>query len=64
MFHEYPDIMSVKQAAAALQVCTKSIYKLVNENIIPVVRIGKKILIPKYALVRYIQSAQYTVNHT
>lgn len=64
MFKEYPEVMSVKQAAEALHICTKSIYRLVNENIIASVRIGKKILIPKYALVRYLQSAQYQIKNT
>ena len=64
MFHEYSDVLSVKEAAEALHVCTKSVYKLVNKRVIASVRVGKKILIPKYALVRYLQAAQYGINNT
>lgn len=64
MFHEYPDVMSVKQAAQALHVCTKSVYRLVNDRVIASVRVGKKILIPKYALVQYLQSARYQIKNT
>lgn len=64
MLSEYPDVMSVKQAAEALHVCPKSVYRLARENKIGTVKVGRKILIPKFALVMYLKSAQYKINNT
>ncbi len=64
MFRDYPDIMSVKQVANALHICDKSVYKLVNDNIIASRRIGRKIIIPKFALISYVKSAQYQIYNT
>ena len=63
MFSEYPDVLSVVQAAEALHVCKKSVYRLVNEKRLGSVKVGRKILIPKYSLVMYLKSAQYTINN-
>ena len=62
MLNDYPDVMSVKQAAEALHICTKSVYRLIKENKIASLNVGRKIIIPKYALIMYLRSAQYTIN--
>ena len=61
MFREYPDIMTVPDAAEALRISVKSVYQLVHNNTLGSKRIGRKILIPKICLIQYVRSAQYTV---
>ena len=61
MFREYPDIMTVPDAAEALRISVKSVYQLVRNNTLGSKRIGRKILIPKICLIQYVRSAQYTV---
>ncbi len=61
MFEDYPDILTVRKTAEALGVCTSSIYRLVREHSLGCKRIGRKIIIPKIALITYVRSAQYTV---
>lgn len=61
MFNNYPDILTVEQAAAALGVCKNSIYRLVRERVLGCKRIGRKILIPKVCIQAYARSALHTV---
>lgn len=61
MFKEYPDILTVKQVAQALQISENSAYRLIHCNAIGHKRIGRKIIVPKRCLVDYVLSARYTV---
>lgn len=62
MFNNYPDVLTVHQAAEALGICEASVYRLINERVIGCRRVGRKILIPRICLVDYINSARYTVS--
>lgn len=57
MFKEYPDVMTCKQAAKALQIGMNKIYTLTNEGKIKNIKIGKKHLIPKQYLIEFVLSA-------
>lgn len=59
MFKDYPDVMSVQQAAEALGICTASMYQLLREKTIGSRKVGRKILVPKVCLIDYINSARY-----
>lgn len=61
MFHEYPDILTVRQLAQALRISENSAYKLIHERAIGCKRVGRKILVPKQCLIDYVRSARYTV---
>lgn len=61
MFHEYPDILTVRQLAQALGISANSAYKLVHQREIGCKRVGRKILVPKQCLIDYVRSARYTV---
>ena len=50
MFQEYPDILTPVQASKALRIGTKTFYSLIRERKLGHIRIGKKILVPKYCL--------------
>ena len=59
MFRSYPDVMTVKQLAAALGIGINKAYEIVNDGTINSRRIGRRILIPKLYLVDYIQQTRY-----
>ena len=57
MFRSYPDVMTVKQLAAALGIGINKAYEIVNDGTINSKRIGR--MIPKLYLVDYIQQTRY-----
>ena len=59
MFRSYPDVMTVKQLAAALGIGINKAYEIVNDGTINSKRIGRRILIQKLYLVDYIQQTRY-----
>jgi len=61
MLNNYPDVLTVQQAAQALGVCEASVYRMVKERAFGSRRVGRKILIPKVCLIDYLNSARYTV---
>lgn len=63
MFNNYPDVLTVDEAAKALGISRNSVYKLVKSLTIGSIRVGKKILIPKMCLIDYIQSARFKVTN-
>ena len=52
---EYPDIMTVGEMSRALGVSTKTGYKLVRENRIEYLKVGRSYRIPKAHLLSYMQ---------
>lgn len=54
MLKDYPDALTVSQAARILQVSTKSLYKLIHSGKIRAVKIGKTHRIPKIKLIEYL----------
>lgn len=55
MFNEYPDVLTAAQAAKALRVGIKTIYSLTRERKLGHLRIGNKIIIPKYSLIEFLR---------
>ncbi len=49
-----PEVLSVDQASALLHVGRNSIYEAIRRGEFPAVRIGKRILIPRVALQRFL----------
>ena len=58
MFNDYPDVLSVTQAADALSICEASVYRMVKDRDIGSCRVGRRILIPKICLIDYLNSAR------
>lgn len=61
MLKDYPDVLNVTQVAEILDVGEKSVYKLIHQNILGSVKIGKTYRIPKTALIQFLDSAKYSV---
>lgn len=52
---EYPDILTVEEMSKALGVSTKTGYKLVRENKIECMKVGRSYRIPKAHLLSYMR---------
>lgn len=55
VFRNYPDVVSVEQMSEMLQISTKTAYKLLREDRIVHFRFGKKIMIPKLHIMKYLK---------
>lgn len=56
MFKEYPDVVNVKVLGEMLGgISMKSVYKLLNQNKIGHLKIGRSFLIPKYHVIQYLK---------
>ena len=53
----YPMALTVQEVAEILRVCTKTVYKLIKENSIPSVKIGREIRVSKVRLIDYLQNS-------
>lgn len=53
-FRDLPDAMTPKEAADALRVSTKTIYKLLRTNTLPAIRVGREYRIAKSTLIGYL----------
>lgn len=54
MFNEYPDIITVEQLQKILNIGRNTAYKLLQDNKIRSVRIGKVHKIPKLNVIEYL----------
>ena len=55
MLSSYPSAMKAAEVAEVLRVSTKTVYKLVRENRIPSVKVGREIRIAKSELINYLR---------
>ena len=56
-FKDYPEIVSPKQIASMLHIGICSVYELLKEGEIHSKQIGKKYIIPKQAVIDYLNSS-------
>ena len=54
IFREYDDVVSVEDVMQMLHVGRSAVYKLLNEEKIKTVRIGKKFIIPKRSVIEFL----------
>ena len=52
---EYPDILTVEEMSRALDVSTKTGYKLIRENKIECIKVGRSYRIPKAQLLSFMR---------
>lgn len=57
MAPDEPVMLTVSQAAKLLQVSENHLYSLIAQNLVPHVRFGKLIRIPRWSLLQYIAAA-------
>ena len=63
MFDEYPEVLSVKNAAKALGISKKIMYLLVKDGEIGCKRVRSQILIPKIRLEAFMGTALMAVHN-
>lgn len=51
-----PLLLTVREAAKVLRIGKGTAYTLAGEGLIPVLRVGRRILVPREALLRWIES--------
>ncbi len=54
MFKDYPDVLTPGDLQKILRIGRNSTYKLLNENQIETIKIGKKYIIPKVNVINYL----------
>lgn len=54
MFQEYPDIITIVDLQAMLHIGRNAAYKLLQDNSIVSIRVGKKYIIPKASVASFI----------
>lgn len=54
MFEEYDDVLTIDETCTALHIGKNSLYKLLKNNTIKSIKVGKKYIIPKKYLIDFI----------
>ncbi len=60
MLSKYPDVVSVNELKEILRVGKNTIYKLLQDNTIKSIKIGKKYIIPKSSIINFLNTSEYT----
>jgi excisionase family DNA binding protein len=55
VFKEYPDVLDVKQVSKILGVSTKTVYRLLREDTLQSLKIGREFRIPKVNVMKYVK---------
>jgi len=64
MFQDYPDILTIPEIMAMLGIGKSSVYKLLQSNQIQHVRVGRKYIVPKQAVIGFLKSVWYNGQKT
>jgi excisionase family DNA binding protein len=59
MFRDYPDIVSIQDICSMLNLGRNSVYRLLKDDEIRHVRVGKKYVIPKDSITAFVTGAWY-----
>ena len=55
IFREYPDVLDVKQVSRILGVSAKTVYRLIKDDSISSLKVGREFRIPKVMLMKYMK---------
>ena len=58
MFENYPDVVSVDEAKEMLKIGKCAVYELLRNNRIKYIRLNRKYIIPKKAIIEFLDSAK------
>ena len=56
MFQNYPDVVTIEQLMQMLNIGKNKAYELIKNKRIQTVRIGKKYIIPKVAVIQFLSN--------
>lgn len=57
MFREYPDVLTPGDLQKMLHIGRNAVYKILNEKLIDTIKIGKKYIIQKVNVIKYLTAA-------
>lgn len=55
MFKDYPDVVTPQELQEMLHIGRNATYKILKERLIKTIRIGKKYIIPKVNVIKYLE---------
>jgi excisionase family DNA binding protein len=55
IFRDYPDVLNVKQVSQLLGVSTKTVYRLLREETLSSLKVGREFRIPKVNVMKYMK---------
>lgn len=58
MFKDYPDVVTPQELQKMLHIGRNATYKILKERLIETIRIGKKYIIPKVNVIKYLERNQ------
>lgn len=56
MFVDYPDVVTIDELQSMLHVGRNTAYKLLQDDMIKTLRIGKRYIIPKVSVINFVSS--------
>ena len=59
MLEKYKDVLGVEDLCEILGIGKNTAYKILKDNTIPNRRIGRKYIIPKCGLIKYLKNTDY-----
>ena len=54
MFKDYPDVLNVEDMSRILNISVKTVYKILQEQSVEYLKIGREYRIPKINLIKYL----------
>lgn len=58
MFSDYPDVVNIDDLTHMLNIGKNKAYELINTNTIQSIRVGRKIIIPKFRVIEFLQNVK------
>ena len=55
MLDNYPDVLTINDVMSILHIGRSKTYEMLKTNVIPNIRIGKKFVIPKKAMIDFLE---------
>ena len=55
MLDNYPDVLTINDVMSILHIGRSKTYEMLRTNVIPNIRIGKKFVIPKKAMIDFLE---------
>ena len=56
MFEDYPDVVTIDDLQAMLHIGRNTAYKILQDDLIKTMKIGKKYIIPKASVINFVAS--------
>lgn len=56
IFRDYPDVVTIYDLQSMLHIGRNTAYKMLQDNIIKTLKVGKKYIIPKTSVVNFVTS--------